>query len=383
MILYSTTEVLTQKLKMRNLLIYFATQKQILGGISMKSKSNSEIPTKPRYERLLAIDEAENEAMIRRVNNNCSIVKRNEMNVVGIKIALTSDSTIGFLGIAEKYIKDGTIELLEKLLKDKNPRRIIGIMTNIRGCGNFEYTIGFDVDDFDKLPEVLPENTGKCICNSGTFVKMNKPAGVGKYKLWDYFIEGFRDETNYVFEKNNLPYQVFNKNAELIYAYEPEKIPMTEEEKYDSINYEIMVLPAINFTGIKANLIHGVDEISEYFNKYTDIVDQLPNRRPYIQDYLGFVLDEGEVKYGCFGAQVLDFKNLPEGISNVTLKSGLYAHITQLEINNDNPSALYRVIDNVFFKANPSYQRDSSRCEIERFHQGHSASIYVPILKKT
>lgn len=353
-----------------------------------KNDFNSEIPANLESERvptiikMAAIDETKNETTVKRVNDNCCIVERKEMKVVGIKTVISSASTMGFISIAEKYIKDGTIDILEKLLKNKNPGRFIGISTNIKGGGNFEYIIGIEVDDFDKLPEGLPEDTGTCICNSGIFAKMNKIEGTGRYELWEYFIGGFREETDYVYDKNNLPYQVFNKNADLIYAYEPVKIPKTEEEKYDSINYKIVTLPAINFAGVKSNTKHGMDIINEYFSKYMNVVDQLPNRKPYIQNLIGFGLSEDDEMYSCFGAQVLDFENLPEGINTVALKGGLYVHLTQLEINDDNPAAIYSMTNDAFFKNNPLYQRDGHNCDIVRFHLGHSASIYIPIKKE-
>lgn len=182
-----------------------------------------------------------------------------------------------------------------------------------------EYIIGFEVDDFRDLPEGLPENTVTCICSGGTFAKMSRTGEEGEYDLWDYFIGDFRKETDYVFDKNHSPCQIFNMNAGLLYAYEPVKIPKTGAEKYDSIRYAIVTLPAIHFTGVQSNLKYCTDVIDEYFSKYSDAVDLLPNRKPYIQDFLGFVF---------------------------------------------------------------SYRVDNLRCIIERFHQRYSASLYVPIERK-
>ncbi len=327
-------------------------------------------------------NEVKNESVVKKVNDNCCIVEKGEMKVIGIKTVMTPESMIGFISVAEKYLKNGSIDLLEKMFANKNPGKYIGVSTNIQGGGAFEYIIGIEVDSFENLPEGLPVNTATCICPSGMFAKMNKIAGTGRYEVWDYFTGGFRKETNYVYDKQRLPYQIFNKSAEMLHAYEPVKIPATEKEKYDTINYQIVTLPELGFAGIKSEAKYGIDVISEYFVKYKDDVDRLPNRKPYIQDFIGFGLYENNIMYSCFGAQVSDFDNLPEGISTVTLKGGLYVHLTQLEINNDNPAALYEVINEVFFKENPQYMRDSDNCDLVRFHQGHSASIFVPIKKE-
>ncbi len=107
----------------------------------------------------------------------------------------------------------------------------------------------------------------------------------------------------------------------------------------------------------------------------------MSSRQLYVQDYIGFPLHEDGVMYSCFGVQVENFDGLPKGVDTVELKGGLYVCLTQLEINNDNPAALFGAVDKVFFEENPEYERDKVNCDLVRFHQGHSASIYVPIKK--
>lgn len=81
-----------------------------------------------------------------------------------------------------------------------------------------------------------------------------------------------------------------------------------------------------------------------------EAVEKLPGRQYYSQDFIGFDYYEDGKCYNCFGAQVADYDNLPDGIDTLTLKGGLYVHITQLEINNDDPDPLYALIDKAFLK---------------------------------
>ena len=324
------------------------------------------------------------EVILDEISDNCSIVERNEMKIIGIKTVFTNESRLGFLQIAEKYIKDGTVKIIENMVNNKNPGQYIGVMSNDRGGGWFDYIVGIGVDSFENLPEGLPENTVTCVCKGGKFAKLrnNNFDKFERYQLWEYFLKDFRERTEYVHNKECLPYHILNNNADVLYAYEPVKIPKTEDEKYDSICYEIVSLPDIKFIGVKRDASLGINVIVEYFTKYMEAVEKLPGRQYYSQDFIGFDYYEDGKCYNCFGAQVADYDNLPDGIDTLTLKGGLYVHITQLEINNDDPDPLYALIDKAFFEKNKTYIRDKSKCEIFRFHQGHSSSIYVPVRKR-
>lgn len=324
------------------------------------------------------------EVIVEEVSDSCSIVERNEMKIIGIKTVLTSESRLGFLQMAEKYIKNGTVKIIENMVNNKNPGQYIGVLSNIRGGGWFDYIVGIEVDSFENLPEGLPENTVTCVCMGGKFAKIknNNFNNFERYKLWDYFLRDFRECTEYVYNKECLPYQILNSNADVLYAYEPVKIPKTEDEKYDSIYYEIVSLPETKFVGVKRDASLGIDVITEYFINFMEAVDRMPGRQYYSQDYIGFDYYEYDKCYHCFGAQVDNYDNLPEGIDTLILKGGLYVHFVQLEINNDDPDSLYMTIDKVFFEKNEKYIRDDGRCDIIRFHQGHSASIYIPIKRR-
>lgn len=353
-------------------------------GQDVPHKSEDFAPEKvPTIVKMAAeIKTISKEAIVSTVNENCSIVDREEMKVVGIKTVFTPESTIGFLAVAEKYANDGTVEILKKALGKRCLGRYVGVSTDIAGGGAFTYIVGLEVDSFDNLPEGLPENTVTCICPGGRFAKIKNTEKDGGYNLWEYFTQGFRKETEYVYDKQLLPYQVLDQDGNVLYSYEPIKIPGNEDEKYDTIDCKIVTLPEIKFAGIKSVAKHGVDVIFKFFSEYEEAVNSLPSRQLYLQDYIGFPLFEGGVMHSCFGAQVSNFDNLPDGIDTLTLKGGLYVHISQLEINNDNPAALYETVDKAFFEKNPQYKRDSNNCDIIRFHQGHSASIYIPVEKK-
>ncbi len=353
------------------------------GDINLSSSPESYRPERvPKVIELVAKYKDEpGEVTLKEINNRCSIVYRPAMNIVGIKTVLTSESNVGFLNISEKYIKNGTIDILEKMLVNQQPGKYVGILTDNAGGGSFTYIIGIEVESFEDLPEALPENTVICKSPGGNFAKIGRNEGEGEYDLWDYFTGDFRRETEYIYDKELLSYQILDKNAEVIYAYEPVKIPQTEDEKYDTISFKIVTLPEIKFAGIKSDITYGVDIITRFFTEYETTINSLSSRQLYVQDYIGFPLHEDGVMYSCFGVQVENFDGLPKGIDTVELKGGLYVCLTQLEINNDNPAALFGAVDKVFFEENPEYERDKVNCDLVRFHQGHSASIYVPIKK--
>lgn len=80
------------------------------------------------------------------------------------------------------------------------------------------------------------------------------------------------------------------------------------------------------------------------------------------------------------------FDGLPDCVSKLTIKGGIYLHISQIEFNGDNPSMPYDVafnhLDKLFFVNNTQYERNNSKHVIARFRQANCASVFVPIKLK-
>jgi predicted transcriptional regulator YdeE len=108
----------------------------------------------------------------------------------------------------------------------------------------------------------------------------------------------------------------------------------------------------------------------------------------YLHDYYGFPVNSGEEgKFSsCFGTRVSTFDALPGCIEKITVPGGIYLHITQLEVNGDNPGMTYDVafnhLEELFLNAHPEYQRDWSRHVIARFRQANCASVFVPLVNE-
>ena len=74
---------------------------------------------------------------------------------------------------------------------------------------------------------------------------------------------------------------------------------------------------------------------------------------------------------------------MPDCVEKIVVPGGIYLHITQLEVNGDNPSMTYDVafnhIDTLFLSSHPQYERDWSRHVVARFRQANCASVFVPL----
>ncbi|MNV94053.1 hypothetical protein D3C71_1888090 [compost metagenome] len=85
----------------------------------------------------------------------------------------------------------------------------------------------------------------------------------------------------------------------------------------------------------------------------------------------------------CFGTRVSSFTGLPDCVEPLTLPGGLYLHISQLEVNGDNPGipydAAFNHLEELYLSEHPEYQRDWSRQVIARFRQANAASVFVPM----
>ncbi|HEX3044597.1 MAG TPA: GyrI-like domain-containing protein [Bacillota bacterium] len=328
------------------------------------------------------------ETLVSQVNDFCSIVDLAEKKVVGVKIVFDGESRKNVFGIAKKYVISQTLKSIEGWLGNKNPGQYIGVCKDILGAGHLSYIIGVEVDNFEELPEGLPENTIAVTCPAGRFAKLTAQDGA-QMPITDYFANRFPNETPYVYHKGLLPYHLFNQHGVLQAIYNPVKEPQNDDERFDSVSFDIVTLPEIKFAGVKkpegAVCNEEQDILFAYFN-IQDQVKNLPCAENYTHEYLGFPWPENGVTYSCFGSQVDEFADFGPGIDTISIDPGLYVHIKQLEFNGDDPGALYQVcfnhLNRLFFEKHPDYIWDPERVVIARFRLGTSASLFAPIKRK-
>lgn len=338
------------------------------------------------------------ETFVDKVNDFCTIVDRGETKVVGIKIhfspesrgELTDFGTNNIRSVAKKYITNGTVRLIADIIGEDDPQ-IIGIRTDNEGDGVYDFTIGVVVETFDNIPEYLPEYSVCITCPPCRYARME----INERKLPDrhgydeqmradeYFIGDFRKDTAYVYDKSGIPFNTFDINGDFIAKYEPVKVPKDEAERFDSFVFRVVSLPDI----LVACSTQGPGDNDFVIFKYFGVQNKifpLDCAKMYNDDYYGFPADIGGVTYSCFGSRVSSFDALPDCVEKMTIKGGLYLHISQLEFNGDNPSMAYDVafnhLDELFLNDNPLYTRDNSKHVIARFRQANCASVLVPLL---
>ncbi|WDV46456.1 GNAT family N-acetyltransferase [Clostridiaceae bacterium M8S5] len=343
-----------------------------------------------------------NETFIKRINEHCIIVDKNEFNVVGIKIRFSDESRGWYIeeatntdkSMAIKYISNGTIKLLADILDIDNPQ-IIGIRTNIQGDGIFDFVIGVIVDSIENLPEHLPENSVTLTCSSCRYAKFNineeKNSDRNGYSRRmsadEFFVNEFRELSEYVYNKDSLPFNMYDRHGNILTKYEPVKIPKNTAEKYESIIFDVVSLPDI----LCACSMTAPDSDEFVIYKFFDIQERifsLDCAKMYNDDYYGFGIEtDVKGKYNSyFGSRVSNFNYLPDNIEKMTIPSGVYLHISQLEFNGDNPCILYDIaynhLDELFFKSNYKYKRDYNKAIIARFRQANTASVFIPLVLK-
>ncbi|GEM_PF-1590335 len=339
------------------------------------------------------------EVFVEQVNEHTSIVDRAETKVVGIKIIFSAESrgwpmslgTNTDKAMAEKYISNGTIKLLSNILKTKNPE-IIGVRTHIEGAGAYHFIIGIIVENFDHLPEHLPENTVTFVCPPCRYAKFNinernikGRTGYGERMMADeYFVNGFRNDTNYVYNKERFPFNVYDDVGNVLTKYEPIKIPNNHAERFDSTIFKVVSVPDI----LCACSMNPPDSEEDVIFKYFSVQDQvfkLDCSKMYNDDYYGFGAESPiKGKYNSyFGSRVSSFDGLPDTVEKITISGGIYLHISQLEFNGDNPAIPYNIafnhIKELFLDKNPHYEQDKSKYIFARFRQANAASIFVPL----
>jgi len=349
------------------------------------------------------------ETVVQQVNDWCSLVDREETRIVGITVAITYESRGYNYGsevsgkrdlndyfFTKKLLAEGEIALLAQTLgKELAECEIVSARYDVEGDGNYRVIVGIEVSSFDGLPDCLPEYTGTLTVPGGRFVKMlinetNADGRVGyaeRMHADEYFVNGFRTETPYVYNPDGLPLNTYDLNGDVLTKYEPVKLPLNDRERFETLRFKLVVLPAMKI----ACSITAPDDEEFVITKYFAVEQQVFSTeaaRFHLHDYYGFPTDsdqEGKIN-SCFGTRVSTFEGVPDNVEKITLPGGIYLHITQLEFNGDNPSIPYDVafnhLDDLFLNAHPQYERDWSRHVIARFRQYNCASVFVPILRK-
>ncbi|QUI21886.1 GyrI-like domain-containing protein [Vallitalea pronyensis] len=343
------------------------------------------------------------EVFIEQINPHTHIVDRVETKIVGIKIVFSAESrglpmrigTNTDKTMAEKYISNGTIKLLSDIIKIENPE-VIGVRTHIEGAGAYHLIIGIVVEDFEQLPEHLPEDTVTFVCPPCRYAKFNinernlkHRTGYGERMMADeYFVNGFRTDTNYVYNKQGFPFYVYDDTGDVLMKYEPIKTPKSPAEKFDSTIFKVVSIPDILCACSMTPPDSEEDVIFKYFSIQNQ-VSKLECSYMYNDDYYGFPTNTPiKGKYNSyFGSRVSSFDGLPDTVEKMIISGGIYLHISQLEFNGDNPIMLYNIAFNhlveLFLNKNPDYEQDQSKHIFARFRQANAASIFVPLTYKS
>ncbi|WNS41480.1 GyrI-like domain-containing protein [Paenibacillus sp. MMS20-IR301] len=351
--------------------------------------------------------EIANEVQVEQITELCSIVDRPEMKVVGIALPVSYESrgyggyygfehascTLNDYFYTKKLIAEGDMTLLSSLIsRQLKGKEIVTVRSEVQGDGNYKVLVGYEVDSFDGLPGHLPEYTetltvpacryAKVLINEG---KQAERIGYDERMHADeYFVGEFRNDTSYVYNPSGLSFNTYDESGDILTKYEPVMIADNAEQRFASIRFKAVTLPDMKI----ACSMTPPDSEEFVITKYFGVQDQVfatEAAKYYLHDYYGFALDSGEEgKYNsCFGTRVSSFDSIPGCVEKITLPGGIYLHITQLEVNGDNPGIPYDItfnyLDELFFSANPGYTRDWSRQVIARFRQANCASVFVPL----
>ncbi|MCL6459819.1 MAG: hypothetical protein K6T85_17635, partial [Gorillibacterium sp.] len=295
----------------------------------------------------------------------------------------------------KKLIAEGDMALLSGILGQQTTSRdIVTVRTHVKGDGNYKVIVGYVVGSFDDLPEHLPEYTEALTVPACRYAKVliNETKKVGRIgydermQADEYFIGQFRKDTGYVYNPVGIGFNTYDDSGDILTKYEPVKIPASDSERFDSFRFKVVALPEMKI----ACSVTPPDSEEFVIFKYFGVQDQVfatEAAKYYLHDYYGFPTNsdqKGKIN-SCFGTRVSTFDGITDCVEKITLPGGIYLHITQLEVNGDNPSMPYDVafnhLDVLFLSAHPQYKRDWSRHVIARFRQANCASVFVPLLK--
>ncbi|WP_019913543.1 GyrI-like domain-containing protein [Paenibacillus sp. HW567] len=353
--------------------------------------------------------EIQDEIFVQQVSEFCSLVDRPEMKLVGIALPITYESRGygGFYGFehancimndyffTKKLIAEGDMALLSGIIGGQlRSRDIVTVRTEVGGDGNYKVIVGYEIGSFEALPDALPEYAETVTVPACRYAKVlineTKQAdriGYGERMHADeYFIGSFREDTGYVYNPAGYGFNTYDALGDILTKYEPVKLPSSDSERYGSLRFKPVVLPEMKI----ACSMTPPDSEEFVISKYFGVQDQVfatEAAKYYLHDYYGFPTNsdqEGKIN-SCFGTRVSSFEGIPDCVEKLTLPGGIYLHITQLEVNGDNPSlpydAAFNHLEELFLSSHPEYQRDWSRHVIARFRQANCASVFVPLMK--
>lgn len=351
--------------------------------------------------------EQPDEIFAEQISDFCSIVDRPEMKIVGYALPVSYESRGygGFYGFehancilndyffTKKLVKEGDMSLLAGIIGERmKDSTIVAVRTEVQGDGNYKVIAGYAVNSFGGLPEYLPEYTETLTVPACRYAKIlinetkkTQRKGYGERMHADeYFIGQFRKDTGYVYNSAGCAFNTYDETGDILTKYEPVKIPSDDGERYESIRFKVVTLPELKI----ACSITPPDSEEFVIAKYFGVQDQVfatEAAKYYLHDYYGFPINSdqpGKIN-SCFGTRVSTFDGLPGCVEKIALPGGIYLHISQLEVNGDNPSIPYEVafhhLDRLFLSVRPEYKRDWSRHVIARFRQANCASVFVPI----
>ncbi|MDF2936352.1 MAG: hypothetical protein K0Q90_1725 [Paenibacillaceae bacterium] len=351
--------------------------------------------------------ELPNELLVEQVSEFCTIVDRPEMRVVGYVLPINYESRGygGYYGFehancilndyffTKKLVGEGDMALLAGLIGESLlNREVVTVRTDAQGDGNYKVVAGYMVDSFEQLPEYLPEYAERLTVPACRYAKVLINEGKREDRKGydermhadEYFTGQFRKDTRYVFNQAGCGFNTYDETGDILTKYEPVKIAEELKERFESLRYRLVTLPPMK---IACSVTHPGDEefvIAKYFG-VQDQVFATEAAKYYLHDYYGFPIDGSEkgTYSSCFGTRVSTFDGIPDCVERLTLPGGIYVHITQLEVNGDNPSIPYEVafghLQELFLADHPQYKADWSRKAIARFRQANCASVFMPL----
>ncbi|WP_438446642.1 GyrI-like domain-containing protein [Gorillibacterium sp. sgz5001074] len=356
----------------------------------------------------MSLVEQPRETVVEQIDEFCTIVDRPEMKLVGYALPISYESR-GYGGYSgfehancilndyfftKKLVQEDDLSLLSGLLgESRRSGTITTVRTEVQGDGNYKVIAGYEVLGFEDLPEYLPEYTELFTVPACRYAKIlinetKRPDRKGydeRMHADGYFIGKFRQDTGYVYNSAGVAFNTYDETGDVLTKYEPVKIPADDSERYDSIRMKVVSLPEMKM----ACSVTPPDAEEFVIFKYFGVQNQVfatEAAKYYLHDYYGFPIDSdqpGKIS-SCFGTRVSTFDGLPDCVEKLTVPGGIYLHISQLEVNGDDPSIPYHVafqrLNEMFLSANPRYQRDWSRHVVARFRQANCASVFVPLL---
>lgn len=349
-----------------------------------KTNPESYSPKIPMLANLMGKtkEQMDAEVLIKQLNNDFSIVECKEKHIVGIKLICPPLARLNSIDIVRRSILEGTCGLLERLVGNKNPNQYIAVMCDIRTGVDFTYIIGVEVEEGTTLPDVLPPDTVMLTVPAATFGKRRKRSDESANSaLSSFSYSDFRKDLNYTFSDASFPFSYYNADGEMLYTYQPVKQPQSEEERYDSVSYEIVTLPDIK-------IIAKSGDNGECMWKFFEVMDkaeQTKSAKLHLGNLAAFGGKNVKGEQGdYFGCRVTHFEDTPEGFEEAVYPSGLFARMYQKQTNNDNASILFDGGVKYFFDTHPEYQENcvDGYGWLFNFQYEQGVEVYVPIKSK-